>query len=170
MRKLVVLFVFLLNTLCVVAATGQGTKQPSAGKINISGSMVNERGEAVSVLKPNDIVRFKVRSDRDCYIAIMMVDARGEKSWLATVNNFLEAGIVRTFPDIAGATLRASDDGVSGDEYVVIYACTDENGLPSKDDTATFQSQDLHMIMKRQQNAKSNALYGNVRIRYRLVK
>ena len=126
MRKLVVLFVFLLNTLCVVAATGQGTKQPSAGKINISGSMVNERGEAVSVLKPNDIVRFKVRSDRDCYIAIMMVDARGEKSWLATVNNFLEAGIVRTFPDIAGATLRASDDGVSGDEYVVIYACTDE--------------------------------------------
>lgn len=161
MRKLLVILSVLLGLL---------SQSSAAEKINISGSMVNERGEAVSVLFPNDIVRFKIKSDKDCYIAVMMVDARGEKSWLPTVNNFLEAGLVRTFPDIAGATLRASDDGVTGDEYVVIYACTSEEGLPSKDDTATFQSQDLHMIMKRQQNAKKNALYGNVRIKYRLLK
>lgn len=132
----------------------------SASKIELVASMLDLNGNLVNILNPNDIVRFKVFADSDCYVAILCIDANGVKTWLPTTSNFIEADTVRFFPDIAGAVLRISDDGVFGAEQVIIYACSDEKGLPSQNDSGKYSSEDLHSIMKKQRAVKKNKDFG----------
>lgn len=129
-------------------------------KIGLSASMLDSGGSLVNILHPNDIVRFKISSDSDCYVAILCIDAKGVKTWLPLNNSFLETDKPRLFPDIAGAVLRVANDGVFGAEQVVIYACSEKEGLPSQTESGKYSSQDLHLIMKNQQNAKKNKSYG----------
>ena len=148
----------------------QNTK--TAGRINLSASMLDSNGELVNILHPNDIVRFKITADFDCYIAILCIDANGVKTWLPTTSNFMEANVSRLFPDISGAVLRVANDGVFGAEQVVIYASTGKEGLPSQGDNGKYTSQDLHMIMKNQQNARKdkNNKTGTFKITYTIIK
>lgn len=140
-------------------------------KISLAASMLDSNGGLVNILYPNDIVKFKISADTDCYIAILCIDANGIKNWLPTKNNFLEADSPRLFPDISGAVLRVSDDGVYGAEQVVIYASTNETGLPNQNDNGKYNNQDLHLIMKKQQNAKQNKNYqtGTFKITYTIM-
>ena len=148
----------------------QNTK--SANRINLSASMLDSNGELVNILHPNDVVRFKITADFDCYIAILCIDANGVKTWLPTTSNFMEANVSRLFPDISGAVLRVANDGVFGAEQVVIYASTGKEGLPSQGDNGKYTSQDLHMIMKNQQNARKdkNNKTGTFKITYTIIK
>ena len=148
----------------------QNTK--TAGRINLSASMLDSNGELVNILHPNDVVRFKITADFDCYIAILCIDANGVKTWLPTISNFMEANVSRLFPDISGAVLRVANDGVFGAEQVVIYASTGKEGLPSQGDNGKYTSQDLHMIMKNQQNARKdkNNKTGTFKITYTIIK
>ncbi len=148
----------------------QNTK--TAGRINLSASMLDSNGELVNILHPNDVVRFKITADFDCYIAILCIDANGVKTWLPTTSNFMEANVSRLFPDISGAVLRVANDGVFGAEQVVIYASTGKEGLPSQGDNGKYTSQDLHMIMKNQQNARKdkNNKTGTFKITYTIIK
>lgn len=136
------------------------SKRQKTARIGLSASMLDSGGSLVNILHPNDIVRFKISADSDCYISILCIDANGVKTWLPLSNNFLEADTPRLFPDIAGAVLRVANDGVFGAEQVVIYACSEKEGLPSQTESGKYSSQDLHLIMKKQQNAKKNKSYG----------
>lgn len=144
----------------------------SAKRITLAASMLDSNGELVNILHPNDVVRFKITADFDCYIAILCIDANGEKTWLPTTSNFMEANVSRLFPDISGAVLRVANDGVFGAEQVVIYASTGKEGLPSQGDNGKYTSQDLHMIMKNQQNARKNKnnKTGTFKITYTIIK
>ncbi len=144
----------------------------SAKRITLAASMLDSNGELVNILHPNDIVRFKITTDFDCYISILCIDANGEKTWLPTTSNFMEANTPRLFPDISGSVLRVANDGVFGAEQVVIYASTSRDGLPSKGDNGKYTSQDLHMIMKNQQNARKdkNNKTGTFKITYTIIK
>lgn len=144
----------------------------SAKRITLAASMLDSNGELVNILHPNDVVRFKITADFDCYIAILCIDANGVKTWLPTTSNFMEANVSRLFPDISGAVLRVANDGVFGAEQVVIYASTGKEGLPSQGDNGKYTSQDLHMIMKNQQNARKdkNNKTGTFKITYTIIK
>ena len=76
------------------------------------------------------------------------------------------------FPDISGSVLRVANDGVFGAEQVIIYASTSKDSLPSQGDNGKYTSQDLHMIMKNQQNAKKdkNSKSGTFKITYTIMK
>ena len=147
------------------------TTETTAARINIAASMLDSGGNLVNILHPNDVVRFKITADLDCYIAILCIDANGIKTWLPTTSNFLEANTPRMFPDISGAVLRVANDGVFGAEQVVIYASTSRDALPSQGDNGKYTSQDLHMIMKNQQNARKdkNNKSGNFKITYTII-
>lgn len=146
-------------------------KKNYATKISLSASMLDSDGNLVNILYPNDIVRFKISSDEDCYISILCIDANGIKTWLRLNNNFIEGDTPRFFPDVAGSVLRVTDDGVFGAEQVVIYASTSKEGLPSEQNNGKYISQDLHTIMKKQQNAKKNKNYatGTFKITYTIM-
>ena len=135
-------------------------QKPRERPIGIAASMLDAGGNLVNMLRANDIVRFKICADTDCYLAILCIDANGAKTWLPITDNFLEADRVRLFPDIAGAVLRVADDGVFGAEQVVIYACTDERGLPARQAGGKYASEDLHAIMRKQKLAREQANYG----------
>ena len=152
--------------------TSEVNNNTSASRITLAASMLNSSGELVNILHPNDIVRFKITADFDCYIAILGIDANGEKTWIPTTSNFMEANTPRYFPDISGSVLRVANDGVFGAEQVVIYASTSKDGLPSKGDNGKYTSQDLHMIMKNQQNARKNKdnKTGTFKITYTIIK
>ena len=149
----------------------QENNTASAKRITLAASMLDSNGELVNILHPNDVVRFKITADLDCYIAILCIDANGIKTWLPTTSNFLEANTPRMFPDISGAVLRVANDGVFGAEQVVIYASTSRDALPSQGDNGKYTSQDLHMIMKNQQNARKdkNNKSGNFKITYTII-
>ena len=146
-------------------------KTETPTRINIAASMLDSDGNLVNMLHPNDIVRFKINADMDCYIAILCIDANGEKTWLPTTSNFMEANTPRMFPDISGAVLRVANDGVFGAEQVIIYASTSKDSLPSQGDNGKYSSQDLHMIMKNQQNAKKDKSNksGTFKITYTII-
>lgn len=149
----------------------QEQKKSSKSSIAVAASMLDSGGNLVNILYPNDIVRFKISSDTDCYIAILCIDANGVKTWLPTTNDFIEADKPRLFPDISGAVLRVDNNGVYGAEQVVIYACTSKDGLPKQNDNGKYSNQDLHLIMKKQQNAKQNKNYqtGTFKITYTVM-
>lgn len=146
-------------------------KKSSKSSVAIAASMLDSSGSLVNILHPNDIVRFKISTDTDCYIAILCIDADGIKTWLPTTNNYMEADKPRMFPDISGAVLKVDNNGVYGAEQVIIYACTNEAGLPNQNDNGKYSNQDLHLIMKKQQSAKENKSYqtGTFKITYTVM-
>lgn len=135
------------------------SKPDDSAKIGIAASMLDAGGSLVNMLYPNDKVSFKISTDKDCYLAILCIDANGVKTWLPMTNNFIEADKVRLFPDIPGAVLRVSDDGVFGAEQVIIYACSKEEALPSQTDGGKYSNSDLHTIMRRQKSVRN---YGDL--------
>ncbi|MBR1720999.1 MAG: hypothetical protein IJ727_00715, partial [Treponema sp.] len=78
-----------------------------------------------------DVIRFKVSTDKNAYLAILCTDAHKEETWLPLQNNYIRAGESRIFPDIPGAVLRV-EDGIFGNESVKVYAATVESDLPSQ--------------------------------------
>lgn len=147
-------------------------KKQAAKQINVSASMLDGSGNLVNLLHPNDIVKFKVTTDSDCYLAILCIDANGIKQWLPISNNYVEAGVSRLFPDLRGQQLRVADDGVFGAEQVIIYASSDEKGLPAQTDSGKYSSQDLQQIMRKQRLVRQNADYatGSFKITYTIVR
>ena len=93
--------------------------------------MIDTNGNAVSVLHPNDIIRFRVSSAKNAYLAILCIDAKKEETWLPIQNNYIKAGESRIFPDIQGAVLRV-ENGVFGKESVTVYAAAAESDLPNQ--------------------------------------
>lgn len=115
-----------------VAKSG-GSSKPAASKnsMGVTAEMINDRGERVSVLHPNDKIRFRVTTDANAYLAILCVDARKEETWLPMQSNYIRAGESRIFPDIPGAVLRV-EEGVFGNESVRIFASAIEGDLPKQ--------------------------------------
>ena len=103
----------------------------SSVKGGISAEMIDEAGRAVDVLHPRDVIRFRVSSDKNAYLAILCIDAKKEENWLPLQNNYIRAGESRIFPDIPGATLRV-EDGIFGKEQVKIYSAGIESDLPNQ--------------------------------------
>ena len=157
----------------VAKEQGQGGQSSMLAlkQIDLLGSMLDANGNPVSKLRPNDIVKFKVLADADCYLAILSIDANGAKAWIPMNNNFLEAGKQRVFPDLSGRVLRIADDGVFGKEHVIIYACSNKEGLPSKAASGKYSNEDLHAIMRRQQAARKSPdqAFGVAKITYEIV-
>ena len=107
-------------------------KKPSADNaLGVSIEMINSDGQAVNVLHPRDVIRFKVTADKSAYLAILCVDARKEETWLPMQSNYIHAGESRIFPDIPGAVLRV-EDGIFGNESITVYAATVESDLPNQ--------------------------------------
>lgn len=106
-------------------------KDTAKNPLGVSVAMINESGEEVSVLHPRDVIRFKVSTDKNAYLAILCTDAHKEETWLPMQSNFIRAGESRIFPDIPGAVLRV-EDGIFGNESVKVYAATVESDLPSQ--------------------------------------
>ena len=135
-------------------------EKSSKTKILLSASMMNSNDILVNYLQPKDKVRFKIWTNTDCYLAFLNIDANGKKCWLPINNNFLRAGKdnARVFPDISPFYYTALDD-VFGAEKVIIYACTNKEGLPNQNDCGKYSNQDLHMIMKKQVMERKNKKY-----------
>lgn len=167
MRKLI-LSSILIAVLCVSGFS----QNKSIQKINLSAVAINGRGIPSSNYYPNDEIKFKIKADRDCFVSILYIDPNGEKTWLPANNDFLEAGQERIFPDLRGVTLRIADNGVFGNEQVVVYASNDKECLPNTNDYSKFNSQDLQVIMRRQRaiRKKSNIAAGSAKINYTILR
>ena len=152
--------------------SSDNSKVGESAKIGIAASMLDAGGSLVNMLYPNDKVSFKISVDKDCYLAILCIDANGAKTWLPMTNNFIEADKVRLFPDIPGAVLRVADDGVFGAEQVIIYACSKKEGLPSQTDGGKYSNSDLHTIMRRQKSVRNygDLDSGTFKITYTILK
>lgn len=111
--------------------TSKKQRSDSKTSIGVQACMINEDGEEVSTLHPNDVIRFKVSADKNVYLAILCIDAHKEEAWLPLQSNYLRAGESRIFPDIPGAVLRVQD-GVFGNETVKVFAATVESDLPNQ--------------------------------------
>ncbi len=113
----------------------------------ITAAMLDERDNLVDILHPNDIVRFMISTQKDSYIALLCIDANGDKNWLPVQNNFMRAGEVKVFPDIAGHVYKVVD-GVYGAEQILVYASTSPAGLPEQNSGGTYQSGDIQQISR----------------------
>lgn len=163
LKKFLLLFIFVFS----YQAFCQESK-----KINISGTMLDRLNNPVSVVHPDDEIKFKVTTDKDCYLSILCIDAHGVKFWLPIKNNFIEANSSRNFPDLAGQRLYVSNDGTFGDEQIIIYAASSEEGLPLQTNNLKYTNQDLQMIMKKQVYTRKNKDFsaGICNIYYRIEK
>ncbi|EID84234.1 hypothetical protein MSI_23000 [Treponema sp. JC4] len=115
----------------VAQVSSKQKNQSQKSTTGLMASMINENGDDVSVLYPADIIRFRVSSEKNAYLAILCIDAKGDEEWLPIQNNYIRAGESRIFPDIPGAVLRV-DEGMFGDEQVVVYAANTEEELPNR--------------------------------------
>lgn len=61
--------------------------------------MLDPENNLVDILYPGDTVKFLVSTDKDAYIAIIGIDAKGNQYSLPVKDNFLKADMPRTFPD-----------------------------------------------------------------------
>lgn len=113
----------------------------------ITAAMLDSEGNLVNMLYPNDIVKFMISGEKDSYIAILCIDANGDKNWLPVENNFIRAGEVRTFPDLKGTVFKVVD-GVYGAEQILIYASTSEKGLPEQTSTGKYARNDIQKITR----------------------
>ena len=140
-------------------------------KIGIAAAMLDMEGNLANTLYPNDVVKFKIMTDCDCYISIFCIDANGKKMWLPMSNNFMEEGKIRFFPDLRGRVLKVNDDGTFGAEEIIVYAATDEKCLPATNAGGKYSSQDLQMIMRRQKAIRenSNVSVGTFKITYTIL-
>lgn len=107
------------------------TKKNSNTTSGITAAMINENGDEISILYPADVIRFRVSSNKNAYLAILCIDANGEEEWLPLQNSYIRAGESRIFPDIPGVVLSV-DGGMFGNEQVVVYAAGSEEELPNK--------------------------------------
>ncbi len=113
----------------------------------ITAAMLDEDDNLVDILHPNDIVRFMISTQKDAYIALLCIDANGDKNWLPVQNNFIRAGEVKVLPDIAGHVYKVVD-GVYGAEQILVYASTSPAGLPEQDSGGTYQRGDIQQISR----------------------
>lgn len=113
----------------------------------ITAAMLDSEDNLVNMLYPNDIVKFMISVEKDSYIAILCIDANGDKNWLLVENNFIRAGEVRTFPDLKDTVFKVVD-GVYGAEQILIYASTSEKGLPEQTSTGRYARNDIQKITR----------------------
>ncbi|MCR4953090.1 MAG: DUF4384 domain-containing protein [Treponema sp.] len=106
-------------------------KNSDNNHLGISLCMINQNDETTNVVHPKDVIRFKVSSVKNAYLAILCIDVNNEEEWLPLENNFIRAGESRIFPDKQGITLYVQD-GFFGNEKVVVYAASSENELPQQ--------------------------------------
>lgn len=124
----------------------------------ITASMLDAQDNLVDILHPNDTVRFMISTEKDAYIALLCIDANGDKNWLPVQNNFIRAGESQTFPDVAGQVYKVVD-GVYGAEQILVYASTSVAGLPAQDSGGTYRRGDIQQTARgimavRQQSAE----------------
>ena len=113
----------------------------------ITAAMLDEHNNLVDILHPNDTVRFMISTQKDSYIALLCIDANGDKNWLPVRDNFMRAGEVKVFPDIAGQVYKVVD-GVYGAEQILVYASTSQAGLPAQDSGGTYNRGDIRHISR----------------------
>lgn len=113
----------------------------------ITAAMLDSEDNLVNMLYPNDIVKFMISVEKDSYIAILCIDANGDKNWLPVAYNFIRAGEVRTFPDLKDTVFKVVD-GVYGAEQILIYASTSEKGLPKQTSTGRYARNDIQKITR----------------------
>lgn len=113
----------------------------------ITAAMLDSEDNLVNMLYPNDIVKFMISVEKDSYIAILCIDANGDKNWLPVEDNFIRAGEVRTFPDLKNTVFKVVD-GVYGAEQILIYASTSEKGLPEQTSTGKYAKNDIQKITR----------------------
>ena len=113
----------------------------------ITAAMLDSEDNLVNMLYPNDIVKFMISVEKDSYIAILCIDANGDKNWLPIENNFIRAGEVRTFPDLKNTVFKVVD-GVYGAEQILIYASTSEKGIPEQTSTGKYARNDIQKITR----------------------
>lgn len=113
----------------------------------ITAAMLDSEDNLVNMLYPNDIVKFMISVEKDSYIAILCIDANGDKNWLPVAYNFIRAGEVRTFPDLKNTVFKVVD-GVYGAEQILIYASTSEKGLPEQTSTGRYAKNDIQKITR----------------------
>ncbi|MBR1404246.1 MAG: hypothetical protein IJ558_08695 [Treponema sp.] len=135
----------------------------SANVLTVTASMINERGEDVSVLHPGDVIRFRVSASQTAYLAILCTDARGEEEWLPLQNSRIIVGESRIFPDLPGAKLRVQD-GVFGGESVTIFASVVKDDLPNQANVMEVQYRTLGLEF----GAEGNHGTAETVIRYRV--
>lgn len=113
----------------------------------ITAAMLDAQDNLVNILHPNDTVRFLICTSLDSYIALLSIDANGDKNWLPLNNNFLQADEVYTFPDIPNQVYKVVD-GVYGAEQILVYASTSPNGLPEQDSSGTYRRGDIQQTSR----------------------
>lgn len=113
----------------------------------ITAAMLDEHNNLVDILHPNDIVRFMISTQKDSYIALLCIDANGDKNWLPVRDNFMRADEVKVFPDITGQVYKVVD-GVYGAEQILVYASTSPSGLPVQDSSGTYNRGDIRHISR----------------------
>lgn len=149
----------------------QNTNDEKSSSIKIYASMLDNRENLVNILHPGDIVNFKISTDKNCYLAILMIDAEGEKQWLPMENDYMRAGAPRYFPDIDGAVLQVAD-GIFGAEQIIIYAASKRQDLPAQTDEGIYKKQDLQLITRKLELKQSNTevASGMFKITYTVVR
>lgn len=136
----------------------KSSSAPEASSFRITAAMLDAQDNLVDILHPNDTVRFMISTEKDAYIALLCIDANGDKNWLPLNDNFMRAYEVRTFPDIAGQVYKVVD-GVYGAEQILVYASTSLAGLPVQDSGGTYRCGDIQQTARgimavRQQSAE----------------
>lgn len=114
---------------------------------HITATMLDEKDNRVDILHPNDTVRFLICTSVDSYIALLSIDANGDKNWLPLNDNFLKANKEYTFPDIQGQVYKVVD-GVYGAEQIIVYAATSPAGLPNQDSGGTYRRGDIQQTTR----------------------
>lgn len=127
------------------AASASSTQEKST--LLITAAMLDEQDNLVDVLRPNDTVRFLICTSLDSYIALLSIDANGDKNWLPLNDNFLKANKEYTFPDIQGQVYKVVD-GVYGAEQIIVYAATSPAGLPNQDSGGTYRRGDIQQTTR----------------------
>lgn len=106
-------------------------KSGQKNQSSLTASIINSDGESVSKISVGDVIRIKVSSSKNSYLAIQCVDSSDDATWLPLKDNYIRAGETRLFPDIPGAILRVQE-GSSGKEKVFVYSANDERLLPTQ--------------------------------------
>lgn len=112
-------------------------KQEPEKTISVTAAMLDSENNVVDILHPGDVVNFVVNCDCDCYIAIMGIDANGNKYWLPIENPKMNANEARRFPD--SDVEYTIVDGVFGAELLYVYAADSPSGLPKLTDDEKYQ-------------------------------
>ena len=119
---------------------GSSTSSGAAttGTIDVIAVMLDPENNLVDILYPRDTVKFLVSTDKDAYIAIIGIDAKGNQYSLPVKDNFLKADMPRTFPD--DDVDYQVVDGVFGSEHLFIFAASTPEGLPKPINEGVYQS------------------------------